>query len=156
MTVTCSPAGRLPIDRDQLRTLHSLIRVRNYIYLFNSTPDESKGISNAVNCYKKAVQFNSFFDVTVCQFLLKFVIWFKTHYCPMTWSDFMRVSQNVCWKLHVAFIVLSVINWTHCSCADNRQIRLEICAELDLVGFPGKGQIPNLLEHRPKCSTSAC
>ena len=42
-----------------------------------------------------------------------------------------------------ATLVLSVINWTYCSCSGIGQIQLEIWPEPDLVEFPKNGQIPD-------------
>ena len=39
----------------------------------NNTPDETKGVNNAVSCYKEAVQFSASFVTSVRQFLTKIV-----------------------------------------------------------------------------------
>ena len=86
--------------------------------------------------------------VNVCQFLAKFVEQEQIGcFVHVTLTNIASTPLD-----RSAALVLSIINWTYCSCTGVRQIRLEIWPEPDLAGFPKSGWILDLLEQ--KSSTS--
>jgi len=93
----------------------------------NSTPDETNDVNNAVSCYKQAVQmYNSVLPLLRhCQPNL-----WQNYGLAMNFVFFYRPSNaNKIASAPLdrsAALVLSVINWTFCSCTGIWQIRLEI------------------------------
>ena len=87
------------------------------------------------------------------------------HHCLPIFDEICRTAMDFVFFVRVTLIkignrpldmsaalVLFVINWTHFSCTGIWQIRLEIWPELDLVGFPKNGRIPDFPE--PKSGTT--
>jgi len=88
--------------------------------------------------------------VTVCQFWQN--LWNSNDFCIF----FVRVTQVKIVSTPPdgsPALVLSVIDWTYCSCTGICQIRqnwIEICPEPDLAGFPKSSRIPDLRQPDPK------
>jgi len=96
----------------------------------NNMPDVTNGANNAVSCCKEAAQFSVSF-VTVWQILTKFVKrqWIQYFFIGITLIKIANTPLD-----RSAPLVLSVINWTYCSCTSVCQIwhiRLEIRPEPD-------------------------